>query len=52
MINNITYESTFNNFTYSIPKVYKHDFTSTNKYINLKQRHLDDLLKIREEAKD
>lgn len=52
MINNVTYENTFNNFTYDIPKVYKHKFKFLNKYINLEQKHLDDLSKIKEEAKD
>lgn len=52
MINNITYDNTFNNFTYDAPKLYKHNFKFVNKYINLEQKHLDDLSIIKEEAKD
>lgn len=52
MINNVTYENTFNNFTYETPKIYKNSFKFVNEYINLDQKHFDDLSSIKAEAKE
>lgn len=52
MINNVTYENTYSNFTYEVSKVYKSNFKFANKYINLDQKHFGDLSIIKTEAKD
>lgn len=52
MINNITYDNNYANFTYDMPKIAKSNFKFTNKYVHLEQKHIEDFSKIREEAKE
>lgn len=52
MINNVTYENSFSNFTYEVPKIHRSNFKFVNKYINLDQKHLDDIPAIKNEARE
>lgn len=51
IIDKMSYENTFSNHTYYLPKISQTDFTAT-KSIRLQQQHLEDPISLKEEAEE